>query len=207
MPPPYRKSLVDLSMGKIRKMSQSDPPSLGCLGLSGRNSFKQKTVKLTNSKNSHIHRVRRKDTRNTYWSIEPTIIIYGIGQRYTGAVTGIVVHPTGIYFLYIPRVCWLTHPPIIEFFELDNLAVFCSKPPAARESRLGFEGLDRDIPTFPIETSMQVKGFSYGGGTNGLQGTRHDAFRSCPGDTIPRDPGPLLSILPSSDVKSFNDLQ
>src|SRR4029077_13938995 len=132
MPPPYRKSLVDLSMGKIGMMSQSDPPSLGCLGLSGRNSFKQKTVKLTNSKNSHIHRVRRKDTRNTYWSIEPTIIIYGIGQRYTGSSYW-DCRPPDRYLFSVYSWCMLADPSannrVFRVGQLGGLLLEASRRP------------------------------------------------------------------------------
>lgn len=54
-----------------------------------------------------------------------------------------------------------------EFFELDNLTVFCSKPPACvlfrpdNPKHPAFEGLDGDVfPIFPIERSIQVKGLS-----------------------------------------------
>jgi hypothetical protein len=68
------------------------------------------------------------------------------------------------------RCMWLTNPPNsleAKFFELDSLAVFCSKPPACvlfrpdNPKHSGFEGLNRDIfPIFPIEKSEQIKGFS-----------------------------------------------
>jgi hypothetical protein len=58
--------------------------------------------------------------------------------------------------------------PMSEFFEIDDLHVLCTRPPACvlfrqHKSRLtrGFEGLDEDvIPVFPLERSITVKGFS-----------------------------------------------
>lgn len=50
---------------------------------------------------------------------------------------------------------------------MDDLTVFCSKPPACvmfrpdNPKHPGFEGLDHDVfPIFPVERSIQVDGFS-----------------------------------------------
>ena len=55
----------------------------------------------------------------------------------------------------------------MEFFELDDLTVFCSKPPACvmfrpdNPKHPGFEGLNQDIfPIFRIERFIQINGFS-----------------------------------------------
>jgi hypothetical protein len=63
---------------------------------------------------------------------------------------------------------YITNPSLLaEFFDLDNQIVFCSKPPACvlfrpdNPKHPGFQGLDWDIfPIFPIERSIQIKGFS-----------------------------------------------
>jgi hypothetical protein len=81
--------------------------------------------------------------------------------------TVILLDSTGLYYLYtiyIPSIP-LTLPLIAEFFEWDDLTVFCSKPPTCVMFRpdnprhLGVEGLDQEIfPIFPIERSIQING-------------------------------------------------
>jgi hypothetical protein len=57
--------------------------------------------------------------------------------------------------------------PLAEFFEMDDLYVLCTKPPACvlfqRDNleHSKFEGLDaKIIPVFPLERSITVKGHS-----------------------------------------------
>jgi hypothetical protein len=57
--------------------------------------------------------------------------------------------------------------PLAEFFEMDDLYILCTKPPACvlfqRDNleHSKFEGLDAKIvPVFPLERSITVKGHS-----------------------------------------------
>src|SRR5438034_8813786 len=56
---------------------------------------------------------------------------------------------------------------LAEFFEMDDLYVLCTKPPACvlfqQDNAKGFtfEGLDaKVIPVFPLEGSITIKGYS-----------------------------------------------
>lgn len=82
----------------------------------------------------------------------------------------------------LPRVSLLTQPvlslhwtisyttnyiPLAEFFEMGDLYILCTKPPACvlfqRDSsaHTKFEDLDaKIIPVFPLERSITVKGYS-----------------------------------------------
>jgi hypothetical protein len=55
----------------------------------------------------------------------------------------------------------------VEFFEIDDLHILCTKPPACvlfqqdNSKRLEFEDLEADvIPVFPLERSITIKGYS-----------------------------------------------
>lgn len=56
---------------------------------------------------------------------------------------------------------------IAEFFEIDDLYVLCTKPPACllfrqdNSKHVAFDDLEaKEIPVFPIERSITVKGYS-----------------------------------------------
>jgi hypothetical protein len=57
--------------------------------------------------------------------------------------------------------------PLAKFFEIDNLYIMCTKPPACvlfkpnKPNPVTFEGLEPSImPVFPIERSITLKGYS-----------------------------------------------
>ncbi|KAH7111386.1 hypothetical protein EDB81DRAFT_363240 [Dactylonectria macrodidyma] len=60
--------------------------------------------------------------------------------------------------------------PSADFFEIDDLFILCTKPPACvlfrqeNPKHLGFEHLQaNDFPVFPIERSITIKTYSYKG--------------------------------------------
>lgn len=74
-------------------------------------------------------------------------------------------------YLYIYSMYRLSNTPYIrlaDFHELDNLYIFCTKPPAyllfkpsRSKSRVRFDSLDEDIPPIlPFEASITVKSCS-----------------------------------------------
>lgn len=91
----------------------------------------------------------------------------GLVNGATGTAVGIVVDPTGKwlpqrYFLYK-----LIMTPAANFHALDDLYIFCTKPPACilfnpnRPKSLPLQSLDPGVlPIFPVEASITVKGYS-----------------------------------------------
>jgi hypothetical protein len=87
----------------------------------------------------------------------------------TGTAVGIVVDPAGTSVLKLEIV----HPPSdlislpADFFEVDDLYIMCTKPPACvlfkpDASRVSaFDGLEPSItPIFPVQKSFTCKGYS-----------------------------------------------
>lgn len=92
----------------------------------------------------------------------------GLVNGAIGEAAGVVVDPDGGSSPYIfYRLSNILHALPADFHELDNLYIFCTKPPAcllfkpSRSKSVPFASLDEDIlPIFPFETSMTVKGYS-----------------------------------------------
>ena len=87
----------------------------------------------------------------------------------TGTAVGVVPEPNGTSrFCSIGFRCLLTPNSLLaDFFEIDDLYVMCTKPPACVLFKYdtprftGFDGLDHSItPIFPFEKSIFWKGYS-----------------------------------------------
>jgi hypothetical protein len=61
----------------------------------------------------------------------------------------------------------MSNPQAAEFHKLNDLQILCTKPPACllfkpnRPKAIHFQSLTQDLlPTFPLKTSVTVKGYS-----------------------------------------------
>jgi len=103
----------------------------------------------------------------------PTVILTNIctalgqvnGAR--GTAVGIVVDPTGRSPYCEVARAHLTLLQLAEFYEMDDLYILCTKPPAynlvkPHRSKLSeFEDVDATVmPVFPLERSITLKGYS-----------------------------------------------
>ena len=83
----------------------------------------------------------------------------------TGTAVGIVIDPTGEH-TFPHKIMTITNTlSLADFFEVDDLYVMCTKPPACvlfkpDDSRIpdsGFQGLDGSImPIFPLKKSERI---------------------------------------------------